>query len=278
MIIVLILVVLWGVVLGPSIYRRIRSANSDRSIASFHRSLSFLERSGPKVVEPAYRLSDGENPLPAPQVARPQPQPRIAQPTLVLLGPDGQRGEEVMRDSYRDYYQEDEYGYHDDAGHDVYEEQDDERGYRYDDYDRRPSPFSRFNIGGEAVVLSRRDAARRRRSILFGLLGAIVVTALIGFFVSFFLYLTLLAAVALVAYIGLMAYAAKNEMFGEKGYDRHVARGVAPIDALAHDDEYYEERYHEPVASTRGHRDDFLEDEEFDDDGWWDQPRQAAAR
>lgn len=276
MIIVLILVVLWGVVLGPSIYRRIRSADSDRSITSFHRSLSFLERSGPKVVEPAYRLSDGANPLPTPRVARPQPLPRIAQPTLVLLGPDGQRGEEVMKDSYRDYYEEDEYGYLDDAGHDAYEEHVDERGYDYDD--RRPSPLSRFNFSGEAVVLSRRDAARRRRNILFGLLGAIVVTALIGFFISFFLYLTLLSAIALVAYVGLMAYAAKNEMFGEKGYERHVARGVASIDASAHYDEYYEERYREPVASTRAHHDDYFEDEEIDDDGWWDQPRQAAAR
>ena len=75
MIIVLLLVVLWGVVLGPSIYRKIRNSDSDRSIMSFHKSLNLLERSGPKVVEPAYRLSGGENPLPSPQIAVPQNPP-----------------------------------------------------------------------------------------------------------------------------------------------------------------------------------------------------------
>jgi hypothetical protein len=263
MIIVLILVVLWGVVLGPSIFRKVRSTNSDRSISSFHRSLDFLERSGPKVVEPAYRLVDDEiRPL-TPTIAKPQPLPRVSQPTLVLLGPYGPSGEEQMNERQIAHYRDDDYGYREDVYEDDYED-------RYDDqWDRRQSPGPTIS----AARMSRREAARRRRNILFTLVGAIFLTAIIGLFMSFLFYLTILSIVALVGYVGLMAYAAKTGMIGEKGYERHVAHGEA---AITYDDQ---DRWHaEPVASNQSSREVRYLDESFDGEDWWDEPRQAAAR
>ena len=262
MIIVLILVVLWGVVLGPSIVRRIRSKDNDRSITSFHRSLDYLERSGPKVIEPAYRLQGSDGPvLETPTVSRIQAMPRIAQPTLVLLGPQGSEGEESMNNRQTDYYEEDDYRYQDDAYSETYDD-------GYDHYE--DAPESRFGLGLSlpAVVLTRREAALRRRNILAGLVASVVITALLGLFMSFFFDLTVIAVIALGIYIGLMAYAAKSGMFGEKGYERHVARGFAPLER---------DHYQEPVATTRGTSDGYYADEHPDDE-WWDEPRQAVAR
>jgi hypothetical protein len=266
MIIVLVLVALWGVVLGPSFIRKIRISSSDRSISSFHRSLDLLERSGPKVVEPAYRLAGTGNALPIPQIARPPASARAVRPTLVLLGPQGQRGEVPMNDRYGDYFDE-------------YEQFDEGYAQEYPEYEAYPE--RRIGVGASipSGVLSRREAALRRRNILLGLLASAFLTVIMGFFMSFFFYLTILAVVALVAYVALMAYAATHGMVGEKGYERHVAHGEAHLNAERYVDPYYEdydERYEEhyvaPVASTRSPRVEIL------DDGWWDQHQRAAAR
>lgn len=54
--VVLILVVLWIAVLTPRLVRHFREGRSQYSIESFHEQLHLLERTGPKLVEPAYRL------------------------------------------------------------------------------------------------------------------------------------------------------------------------------------------------------------------------------
>ena len=54
--VVLILVLLWVAVLTPRLVRRFREGSSDASIESFHEQLHLLERAGPKLVQPAYRL------------------------------------------------------------------------------------------------------------------------------------------------------------------------------------------------------------------------------
>jgi len=54
--VVLILVLLWIAVLTPRVIRRFREASSHSSIESFHEQLHLLERAGPKLVRPAYRL------------------------------------------------------------------------------------------------------------------------------------------------------------------------------------------------------------------------------
>ncbi len=54
--VVLILVLLWVAVLTPRVVRRFREGSSHSSIESFHEQLHLLERAGPKLVRPAYRL------------------------------------------------------------------------------------------------------------------------------------------------------------------------------------------------------------------------------
>lgn len=61
--VVLVLVVLWVAVLAPRAIRRVREGHSQTSIESFHEQLHFLERAGPKLVEPAYRLGAPVVPL-----------------------------------------------------------------------------------------------------------------------------------------------------------------------------------------------------------------------
>ncbi len=54
--VVLVLVVVWVAVLTPRLVRHFREGRSHSSIESFHEQLHLLERTGPKLVEPAYRL------------------------------------------------------------------------------------------------------------------------------------------------------------------------------------------------------------------------------
>ncbi len=54
-----ILVMVWLVVLGPSLLRRRAERRSTDSIGDFHRQLRILQRTGPTVVDPAYRLDPG---------------------------------------------------------------------------------------------------------------------------------------------------------------------------------------------------------------------------
>lgn len=61
--VVLVLVVLWVAVLAPRAVRRMRDGRSQTSIESFHEQLHLLERAGPKLVEPAYRLGTPVVPL-----------------------------------------------------------------------------------------------------------------------------------------------------------------------------------------------------------------------
>ncbi|MGH8989867.1 MAG: hypothetical protein ACRDXC_14950 [Acidimicrobiales bacterium] len=67
--VVLVLVVLWIAVLTPRLVRRFREGRSNSSIDSFHEQLHLLERTGPKLVEPAYRLEVPELDLVPPVLA-----------------------------------------------------------------------------------------------------------------------------------------------------------------------------------------------------------------
>lgn len=51
------LVLVWVAVLAPWGIRRLRQGYADASIDSFHEQLHLLERTGPKLVQPAYRLT-----------------------------------------------------------------------------------------------------------------------------------------------------------------------------------------------------------------------------
>ena len=54
--VLVVLVLVWAVVLGPSLLRRTADRQSKDSIGSFHRQLNVLGRTGPSLVPPAHRL------------------------------------------------------------------------------------------------------------------------------------------------------------------------------------------------------------------------------
>jgi hypothetical protein len=87
-VIVLILVaVLWVAVLIPSVVSKLRERRSAGSIGRFHQRLDLLERTGPKIVEPAYRLTGTEamSTSPPPIVVSTPPMP--VRPNLTLVPP-----------------------------------------------------------------------------------------------------------------------------------------------------------------------------------------------
>ena len=270
MIVIALLVIMWGVVLTPTVLRRIRSHSSERSISSFHHSLEILDSAAPKVVNPAFRLTgtDGgstELPMIVPIAPSASIRPR---PQLVLLRPPGQGGVEAMNDRYQ------ERELHDEDLDGTYDE-----GYAGGYYDDYAAAEERYDLAAEGR--SGRDAALRRRKILFGLGGALVLTALGGFVSSMLWSLTIIVFVLLVAYVALMAWAATRgsiEMPTMRrsggGETRHVARAVVsgptphPQGAWWEDDGYDQRsaRAQDEVGST------------VDPDEWWEQPRRAATR
>ena len=241
MVIVLILVVLWGVVLIPTVLRKLQSKGSHQSIDSFHRSLHLLESSGPKIVQPAYRLASGDS-MAVPVVARPAAIDVTPRPQLVLLRPPGQEEETTLSDYFDDYADADDDGY-------------------FGDDDRA---FS-LGISRPSESYGRRMAARRRRSIVLGLTGAAFVTALAGVFLSFFFVLTALSVIGLVGYVGLMSYVVVTSgATTDQRYvhERHVAHATSWDDEPVWDEEDLSE---------------FASPEQVGD-GWWDEPRRAVGR
>ncbi len=263
MLIIGVLLVMWAVLLIPLAVRKFRDATSDRSISSFHRSLGTLKR-GPQEIAPAHRLDSeddlfGDHPPVVPVAPRSPIQPR---PQLVLLRSDDQGGS-VMQQRY-DYEEQYDDGYVDD--------------YRYE------NEAPEFEAHYPADPYVRRQAALRRRNILFGLLGTFAVSGIFGFLAPIFWNLTILAIVLTVLYVGLMAWAAtrgsitisKPRMLArdEQIGDRHVARAV--VDGYA--------------ARTEEWADEDAEDWEYDEgapaatyadrfeDDWWEEPRRVAAR
>ena len=55
-VVLVVLVLVWAVVLGPSLLRRTSDRQSKDSIGSFHRQLHVLGRTGPSLMAPAHRL------------------------------------------------------------------------------------------------------------------------------------------------------------------------------------------------------------------------------
>jgi len=86
-VVLLILVVVWAAVLGPSLLRRTADRRSGDSIGAFPRHLRALERAGPTLVNPAFRLTTAlpegmrRGALPADAELR-------GRPGLILVRPD----------------------------------------------------------------------------------------------------------------------------------------------------------------------------------------------
>jgi hypothetical protein len=242
----LIIIALWVAILAPGVVRWVREHQPTTSIASFHRQLRLLEGSGPKLVEPAYRLGGGE---PAPSTWE-APVPERPAPRLTLVPTGATDKEPQMR--YDDHYEDDEWDQWEETHAPAHARRTVRVPSAYDELDDDYRPSRRSHD----VVLSPDGARVRRTRILVGIGGTIGATFLLGLLpgMTFLWAVTLLAVVALVGYLGLMFYAANSGLYGNESVQQptRIARVVVPTH-----DEY----------------DDYA----MDDDGW-DTGRVAAAR
>ncbi len=166
--VVLVLVVLWIAVLTPRLVRHFREGRSHYSIESFHEQLHLLGRTGPKLVEPAYRLEVPDTDPLAPSLA----------PSLAVVDGSG-------------------------VPH--------------------ATPRLVRGVRQKQSSWERRRSRRRRRDVLFSLMGLAVVTGGLGALHALHLLwaITGVSALALAGYVALVAYAQMLHA------DRDAARPIA---------------------------------------------------
>jgi hypothetical protein len=272
----LIILALWVALLAPGVVKWIRNHRRSTSIASFHRQLRKLERTGPKLVEPAYRLGGQDDH----DIDGAATEPPATVPRLVLVPTGASEREHTMR--YEDRHQEHRGAHiarrhdtrrHDGQRQDTYaaEERFEEpwerpeaaydpptrthrtvRAPRYDAYEDVDHEADDDRLG----VLTPERARTRRMRILAGLGGAIGASLLLGLVtgIAILWAITLVSVVALLGYLVLMFYASSAGMYGTDALAEitPVARSVVPA--------YAERAYR------------------FDDDEDWEPGRIAAAR
>jgi hypothetical protein len=200
-VIVLILVaVLWIAVLVPSVTAKIRERRSAGSIGRFHQRLDLLERTGPKLVEPAYRLTgtDGNRLAGDPVIVAAPPPPM--RPTLTLLPPpdDGLQGGDPRLEDWTF-----------EGGPDLVAIVPEQFDAPLGDLDDDTGVPER-----ELVMRSRRLAARRRRRNVFGMLCAVgAFTGIIGIAPSMRAawYVCAICVCLLVAFVALAVYSQRME-------------------------------------------------------------------
>lgn len=194
--VVLLLILVWAVVLIPLLWKRRNDRQPSGSIESFHHQLHLLERAGPKIVPPAFRLetaNSGTGLAPG-QSGYPAVSSMPGRPNLVLLRPvssDERRDDddEVVDPTTGNHYRRAGVPSSDRHG-------DDPRALR-------------LSMRATHSSLARARTRRRRQDVLLGLAGTIVVTALVGIVPKLHLLwvLTGLAAAALVGFLALVATA-----------------------------------------------------------------------
>ena len=215
--VVLILAVLWAVVLGPPLVRRVMERRSTESIDSFHHSLHLLERTGPKIIQPAYRLGVATAGAAPPVDAN----PGTGRPNLVLLKAvdPASGGAAVVDETSGECYER--LG----VPPDVVEA---ERA--------RPS------LAERAGEYRRQRNRRRRRDIVVGLGGTALITGLAG--IAHGLHalwiLTGICAVTLLAYAALFHYARRLAQHGQHRPETERPRRRRPAPRPEWDEVYQE--------------------------------------
>jgi hypothetical protein len=195
-ILVIIMVVAWAAILGPSILKRRSREGGVNSISHFHRQLRVLEHSAPQpIVAPAYRLHalDGSAPLGGGSSPAGGPAPvltvvganELPRPALAFLGADhnGATATPGADGPGRFAPPQGEVG--------------------------GPGP----GAPGWSAESTARQLTRRRRRDTLGVLSAVLVsTALIGFIpgASAARIVTAVSGVALVAYVALLVHLRKR--------------------------------------------------------------------
>jgi hypothetical protein len=216
-VIVLILVaVLWIAVLVPTAVSKLRERRSAGSIGRFHDRLDLLERTGPKLVEPAYRLTgtDWSRPRSDPMVVV-APPPLPARPNLTLVPPpdDDLMGYAEELDMGGEARVETEGEYEDeDVGDVVLDAEIAELRFAEEPDDDlvEPPPVDRRSL----AAMKRRRAARRRRRDIFGVLcGLTALCGLLGLVPALrgAWYVAGALFGLLVAFVGLAVYGQRVE-------------------------------------------------------------------
>ncbi len=191
MALLILIAALWVVVLAPGLVRRHTERRSVGSIDHFHHQLHLLERTGPKLVTPAYRLQSTESTTGVAVGASGYPAVTSmpGRPNLVLLKPVGQdeaQPDEMVDDAAGGHYR------------------------RIGPPELPPPPVVPEMMRLADPARQRRQlACKRRRDTLGLLVGTTMLTGLLSLVPS--LHILWIAAVAgsvvLVAYLGLMVYA-----------------------------------------------------------------------
>jgi hypothetical protein len=201
-VIVLILVaVLWIAVLVPGVISKLSERRSAGSIDHFHQRLDLLQRAGPKLVEPAYRLTGTESTvsLAGPiVVAAPPP---TARPSLALVPDDAESSDSFAQVPSDGPVDDVLVRLHTGLPEETEEAASD--GYELSILDQR-----------RLVAADRRQLARkRRRDVLFTLSGLAALTGLLGLVRP--LRGAWIAAAVLVVlllmFVGLAAYCQRAE-------------------------------------------------------------------
>ena len=260
----LIILALWVALLTPGVVKWLRNHKPSTSIASFHRQLRLLEHTGPKLVEPAYRLEGEDERLT--EWEEPPPPARV--PRLVLL-PTGETPKEstTMRHHRQDRYED---GYADDdvlgepafddpwaRGEAAYEPATrshrtvrtprfDEYGYDEEVYEDDDEPLH---------VLTPARARSRRTRILWGLGGAIAASFVLGLLpgLGILWAVSLIGVVALVGYLALMFYASNAGLYGNDALERLTPVARTVISPYAERASRYDDEGWEPdrIAAAR---------------------------
>jgi hypothetical protein len=177
-VILLILVGAWVVFLVPALLKRGFERRPTASIESFHHQLDLLERTGLKLVTPAFRLQtarSGTGLAPC-QSGYPAVSSMPGAPNLVLLPPNDE-----LADPYPEYPAYEEYS----------------------------EPAPEHHPHHRMVEPRRRARARRRRNTVGALGVTVVMTGLLGILNPLhpLWMLTIAAGAALFAYVSLAIYA-----------------------------------------------------------------------
>lgn len=239
MIVLVLVAVLWLAVLVPTILSKLSERRSAGSIGRFHQRLDLLERTGPKLVQPAYRLTGteaGSRPG-APLVVPVSPPP--VRPTLSLVSDSEHSGGVDPADETGAIMDDDEFAALQFANLG--------EGHSRTHADEHLM-VGRHDRGGRVATNRKRLARRRRRDIFAGLCALAAVTGLIGVahplrgaWVASAVFVALL-----IGFVGLAAYGQHLE--GER---RHLDRLASREDSI--------EPHPEPTSIVR-----YLSEDELD--------------
>jgi len=211
-VLVIIILVAWAVILGPSLVKRRARGGGDQSITHFHHQLRILEHSAPEpIVAPAYRLRSVDGSGSASGITYPDSGVRpkltvvgakaLPRPALAFLGePAPEPVAAPVADPPRPL---------DGAGRD----------------DGYGAPATTLDGGARGESFARTRARRRRRDTLSVLAAVFVLTLLAGAVTgaSAVLALCALDGVALVAYVALLVHL--RRMAVEREHKLHYLDG-----------------------------------------------------